>query len=411
MTPELCHLWRAAAFGPRPAASYEAAVQSLLAWPDDRPVTSPPFSTLLPPGITLGIIEIGRLIQWWVDEMVATPWPLREKMVLFWHGHFTTSADPVFSAGLLLHQNQLFRSLALGRFEDLLTAVTLNPAMLVYLDGKENRRAHPNENYARELMELFTVGIGHYTEKDVKEAARALTGWKLGGLDGHAVFDPAAYDDGDKQFMTLRGRLGMSDVIHHLATHPATAERLCSRLYRFCSGLDPSPAERGRLTQVFQATRGHVGAVVRQLLLGDEFRRARGGWRSPIECVVHAAQVLDRPLSRLTWIGDMQRMGQVPFLPPSVKGWDDGAAWINTSTLLERVNWASRLAQHPPAGFVDLLDSPEGVPELLLRLGLADASASTRQTLETLAQQTPDRCQRATRVLTAALASPDFQLK
>lgn len=416
------HLWRGAAFGAQGdvlqrtvAQGYETTVSELLQW-DAAPGTEPPPATLVPPGIALTLVQVAALVGWWMNEMATTPHPLREKMVLFWHGHFTTSVVPVFSPGLLLRQNQTFRQHAAGRFEDILLAVATDPAMLVYLDGRENRKAHPNENFAREVMELFTLGIGHYTERDVKEVARALTGWKLGGLDGHAVFHPELHDDGVKHVLGHVGRFGLEDVVHIVATHPATARRVTGRLFRFLTGLDAPSQEADRLAATFTRTHGDMGAVLRTLLLGDAFRRARHGCRSPIEWLVNAMRVLDLRFEWLAWIDPLRVMGQLPFLPPSVKGWDDGPAWINTATLLDRVNFAARLSERPHAGLVSLVDQTTArtaVRGLLWALGMGDVRPATAARLEQVwtASQPEGPARTAQRLLTLALASPEFQMK
>lgn len=417
----LCGLWRRAGFGASPQElrrslrqGYDATMDELVRYDEDVDgLAAPPIALTFPLGATLTILQIASVIRWWLNQMIDSRTPLREKLTLFWHGHFTTSADPVFSAGLLLRQNQLLRRHAAGRFGDLLRAVARDPAMLVYLDGVNNRKAHPNENFARELLELFTLGVGHYTERDVREAARAFTGWTLSLPDVGFRFDDEQHDDGVKHFLGHRGRLDGDDVLDILARHPQTARHVTARLYRYFTDEAPPAAEQERLAGVFQQHHGTIRAVVDALLRGAAFRdslQRRAAWRSPIEYVVAALRGLQGHFRDLAWIDPTRIMGQVPFLPPSVKGWDGGAAWINTSSLLERVNYAHLLVGSSPQALGDPLAGARGTQaarRLTWLLGMADASAATRQALADAWERTRD----AAAVLELALAAPDFQVR
>src|SRR5438876_2874264 len=217
----------------------------------------------------------GAVQAWWLQRMVQTARPLEEKMTLFWHGLLTSGLDKA-GPGQMYVQNELFRKMALANFDDLLKAVSKDPAMMIYLDTETNRKGKPNENYARELMELFTTGIGHYTEDDVRESARAFTGWTLQGaqqrrLTTDSLFVPRLHDDGPKTFMGKTGNFTGDDIIEMLVPLRATAERLSTRLFTFFAYPNPEPAIVQHLADTFQHSRYNVGAVVREIFTLDAF--------------------------------------------------------------------------------------------------------------------------------------------
>src|SRR5438445_5452498 len=212
---------------------------------------------------------------WWLQRMVRTARPLEEKMTLFWHGLLTSGLDKAGPAQMYT-QNQLFRKMAMGNLDDLLKAVSKDPAMMIYLDTETNRKGKPNENYARELMELFTTGIGHYTEDDVRESARAFTGWTLQGapqrrLTTDSVFVPRLHDDGPKTFMGRTGNLTGHDSVDMRVPLRATAERLSTRLFSFFAYPNPAPEIVHHLADTFQKNRYNVGAVVREIFAMETF--------------------------------------------------------------------------------------------------------------------------------------------
>ncbi len=352
----MAHLLRRAGFGVAPreldrrlAVGFEATVHELLEFQggDD------------------GLGEVDRLVgglldfnaiddvrTWWVYRMVHTRRPLVEKMAFFWHGHFATGVGKVGNALWMAQQNQLFREHGLGRFGDLLSRVARDPAMLSYLDGASNRKARPNENFAREVMELFTTGLGPYTEKDVQEGARAFTGWQV--KDGAFAFSPGDHDDGSKTFLGRTGHLDGSDVLRILAEHPAAAERLCRKLFAFFAHDAPSPKELQPLVRTWNETAGSIREVLRTLFLSEAFSSPRA-WRaqikSPAEYVIGTIRALGGTVTPRAMAPLMARMGQDLFNPPSVKGWDGGQAWISTSSLFERFNFAATITgQRGPEG-------------------------------------------------------------
>lgn len=284
--------------------------------------------------------ELKTIQSLWLYRLVRTARPFQEKMVLFWHGHFATANYKVDAPYFMHKQNELFRRMALGNFRDLLVAVSQDPAMILWLDNQTNRKGHPNENYARELFELFSLGIGNYTEKDVQEAARAFTGWHLEGYHFH--FNASEHDSGKKQVLGHAGNFNGEDIVDLVAEHPATARRLASKLLRFFVLPDPEPELVDAVAEVYLQAHGDMRRVMETLLGSRLFfseRAYRSLIKSPAELVIGTIRLLDCPSERRFTLPAMRKMGQELYNPPSVKGWDGGRDWINTVTLLERQNY------------------------------------------------------------------------
>jgi uncharacterized protein (DUF1800 family) len=310
--------------------------------------------------------------------MLTTPRPLREKMALFWHTHFATSNSKVNNAPLMLNQIQLFRDNGLGSFEALLQKVTRDPAMLIWLDNRQNRKAAPNENYAREVMELFTVGLGNYTEDDVKAGARAFTGH---GLDRsfEYTFSPRQHDDAEKTFMGQSGAFDADDILAILVRHPATARFLTTKLFRFFVHDNPEPATVERLASTFTSSGFDIRSVLRDLFNGPEFLSAaafHAQIKQPVDLVIGSLKALDVGEVGPNVVQALRRMGQDLLSPPDVSGWKGGPAWINSSTLFERFNFASRLSSQLTPPPVDSLDA------YLSRLVDNDVTPEARQGLQ-----------------------------
>jgi len=289
-----------------------------------------------------------ELISWWIDEMLATNQPVVERMVLFWHGHFTSSFKKVRFAPSLFRQNELFRREALGNFATLLGSVARDPAMLAYLDGVRNVAGRPNENFARELLELFTLGEGHYTDADVKAAARAFTGWSVSRSTGEFINRADKHDDGEKSFLGQNGRFGPTDIIAILLKHPRTAETIVEKLWVEFVSFRPDPGEVKRLASYFRKDYD-IRKLMRELLMSNAFRDPANRAsliKAPIEMVIGTARLLDMPLPLRSGVVQMlDAMGQVPFEPPNVKGWIGGENWITTYTFLQRQQFLRRIIE------------------------------------------------------------------
>jgi uncharacterized protein (DUF1800 family) len=283
---------------------------------------------------------------WWVNRMLYTQRPLQEKMTLFWHNHFATANSKVANSVLMLQQIQLFREQGMGNFETLLQKVTRDPAMLIWLDNRLNRKAAPNENYAREVQELFTVGIGNYTEQDIHEAARAFTGHSLDRSLNY-VFNANQHDNGTKTFQGQTGNFDADDILAILVRNPATARFITTKLFSWFVYDTPDPATIDRLSNTFMTSGFDVREVLRDIFTGPEFlspQAFHGIIKQPAEFVIGSLKSLNVQNVGPDVTQVLRRMGQDLLNPPDVSGWKGGAAWINSSTLFERFNWADRLS-------------------------------------------------------------------
>lgn len=290
-----------------------------------------------------------ELREWWLRQMLVTPDPLRERMTLFWHNHFVSGMQKVLSPQLMYRQNVLLREHALGNFRELLHAVARDPAMLRYLDSAFNRKGRPNENFARELMELFTLGEGHYTEQDVKEVARAFTGWSLNQETGEFVFRAAQHDDGPKTVLGRQGNFGGEEILDILLERPETAMLIAGKLWREFVSPQPAPAEVARIAQALRDSGYDIRAALRVLFNSDAFYAPayRGVLvKSPVDLVVGTLRQFEFEVpDQLPFVLAMGQFGQVLFAPPNVKGWPGGELWINATTLLRRKELLDTLFQ------------------------------------------------------------------
>lgn len=290
-----------------------------------------------------------RLKAWWFYRMLLSPDPLGERLTLMWHNHFATSNRKVQDLVLMREQNELFRKRARSHFSELLAAVVKHTAMLVWLDADSNRKGHPNENLARELMELFTLGVGHYTEQDVREAARALTGWAV--VDGKSSFRGPRHDEGGKTVFDRQGRLTGDDLLKILTDVPATSRRLTWRLCETFMGEgvgDQRSREElaaGLRTRDLDLAWG-VETILRSGLFFSK-PNLRSRVTTPVEYIVGAlrsVELCQRPPTTLLLAEWAARMGQDLFYPPNVGGWNEGRAWLGARSISARINFAGSLA-------------------------------------------------------------------
>src|SRR5579864_2447317 len=332
---------------------------------------------------------------WWVNRMLYTQRPLQEKMTLFWHNHFATANSKVANSVLMLQQMQLFRANGLGDFETLLQKVTRDPAMLIWLDNRLNRKGAPNENYAREVQELFTVGIGNYTEQDIHEAARAFTGHTL-DRNLNYVFNPNQHDNGTKTFQGQTGNFDADDILAILVRNPAAARFITTKLFTWFVYDNPDPSTIDRLANTFTSTNFDIRSVLRDMFTGPEFlsdQAYHGVIKQPVDYVVESLKTLNVQNVGPDVTQVLRRMGQDLLNPPDVSGWKGGSAWINSTTLFERFNWADRLSMGRDSAKPYFTDIPGqiaaqniGAPDALVDfyLGLfvdGDATPEARQAL------------------------------
>lgn len=355
------HLLARTGFGPTRAEieqltplTREQAVDQLIAGVRTEAVSQPPvFAPFVKPETPLErarttivrMEEGNQLKQWWVNEMLTTSSPFTEHLVLFWSNHFTSSLEKVRQPELMFRQNELYRREAAGNFAKLLRAVVDDRAMLLYLDGAKNQAKAPNENFARELLELFTLGEGHYTERDVQEAARALSGTTISPASGAVITPFFRHDRREKTFLGVTGNLDKNDVVDIILKNPRTSEFVVEKLWREFISPTPDAAQVAKLAKVLRDNGYEMKPLLRVMFDSDAFwaRENRGALvKSPVDLLVGSARSLElvndgdgNPSPQ--WIaGTLRDLGQNLFDPPNVKGWPGGERWVTTLTLPER---------------------------------------------------------------------------
>ncbi len=373
----MAHLFRRAGFGATYeeleeslAAGYEATVERLL-HPEDAPEWDDAlFRRYHVDQNSVMLIESAQ--SYWLYRMINSPRPLEEKIALFWHGLFATAYGKLNHAKAVVNQTNTFRRHGLGTFRNLLSELSRDPAMIFWLDNKDNHKDAPNENYGRELLELFSMGIGTYTEADVKAAARAFTGWTIanqdymsvrasrdsiwphGRLDWQFIYRPEDHDDSEKTFLNQTGRFNGEDVLDIICGHPASSWFLAGKLYAFFVSDHPNEAATQVIAEDLRRTGGDVRSAMRTIFLSDFFRSEdarRAKVKSPAEVVAGVARLagaFGAPRWNIVNLAlDTNFMGQEILNPPTVEGWHTGTEWVDTGTLMERVNSAALLLGDP----------------------------------------------------------------
>ncbi len=293
--------------------------------------------------------ELQLLINWWLERIHHTRYPLQERMVIFWHGHFTSSSKKVSWPQLMFRQNQFLRTHSLGSFSNLLMGIYADPAMLIYLDAQKNIKNRPNENFARELLELFTLGEGHYTENDVVNAARAFTGLRYNYRQGSIEFLDKRHDNGTKHFLGRTGRFNADDIISILLEQPRTAEFITEKFWKHFINPD-SPDKRyiNYWAKLFRDSNYHIPVLLNAIIQSEPFwaENNRGTLiKSPIEFTIGLLRELGlnhfNAYSRLRSINKL--MGQQLFYPPDVKGWRGDKRWISNERFVLRDDYVNKM--------------------------------------------------------------------
>ena len=338
--------------------------------------------------------QFKQLQAWWFRRMVLSPHPLQEKMTLFWHGHFATSQRDVRNSHHMYLQNETLRENALGNFKELVTAVAKDPAMLRYLDNNRNTRNKPNENFARELMELFTLGVGNYTEEDIKESARALTGWTFRGNE--FAFARFLHDPDEKTFLGEKGRFDGDDVIDIIFQQPAASRFIVRTLYAFYVHEEAADEVIESLAATLRENDFDVRPVMAEIFHSADFYspRVQGSQiSSPVQLLARTLRLLELDPGESPMLPYLAaQMGQDIFLPPSVKGWDGGQAWISTSTLFDRYNFAmpilglvgnQQMRRRIPGGISRGMISSDALPRFKAQTGAALLLGADHEQLST----------------------------
>jgi uncharacterized protein (DUF1800 family) len=386
------HLFRRAGFGATAEELDRAVVEGLeatVARLTDLTVDNSALEQRLAV-LPLDLETPGGIARWWVTRMIYTARPLEERMTFFLHDHFATGFAKVQDAAWMLQQNALLRRFALGNFTELTIEISKDPAMLRWLDNFLNRKEQPNENYGRELLELFTLGHGNYTEDDVLAAARAFTGWTIGRQTRQFMFVNAFHDHGQKTFLGRTGDWNGDDIVRMACATHAHAHFLARKLFEAFAYAPAEEAVVERLAMVYAESGTSLRALVTAILTAPEMYSSRAIWsrvKSPVEYAVEAARQLriEGDPSR-TAAGMLAAGGQVPFSPPDVDGWPEGLAWINSGTILGRMNFAAALAASLDPGRVaagaEVRSAAQLVDLWLDRLGPLDVDAATHAKLE-----------------------------
>jgi uncharacterized protein (DUF1800 family) len=388
-------------------------------------------------------VQIGKMQKWWLTRMIETPRPLEEKLTLFWHGLFATNYRTIENSYHMFSQNQLFRANAAGSYADILKGIIRDPAMIAYLDNNDSKKGKPNENLAREIMELFSLGVGNYTEKDIKEGARALTGYTFD--DDAFVFEAKNHDNGVKSILGRTGPMDGEDFVNTILSQSACSRYIARKVYhQFVA--DVPPDERGGDVELDPAQRSvlrlmasqlgesnyQIKPLLRKLFLSAHFYEPRfrnQRIKSPVELIVGAIRSLNTPVRDLSILNDAtDLMGQRIFFPPSVKGWDGGRSWINTSTYFVRQNvLAFLISGKKPQGFDatadtevfdalavlgDAASSPEKAIARVLHVTLGQTPAAAFDALRNYLKSNGDKIDQTTAsgMLLLATAMPEYQL-
>jgi uncharacterized protein (DUF1800 family) len=405
-------------------AGYEAAVEGVIAGltapdPQGDAVAVPQFQTPQYPGkdatpdqrkqvnaeLRQGLV---RLQDWWMGRMVATGTPLREKLTLFWHGHFATGVSKVRDPKLMYLQNQLFRTQGAGGFEALTQAVAKDGAMMIWLDTETDKKAHPNENFARELMELFTIGIGNYTQADVTAGARAFTGWTYSRSTYRYVFRPGQHDDGTKTFLDQTGDFGGEDIISILVHKPESARFVTAKLWsHFAYPVSTTDPVVDDIVNAYGPDLD-ITSAVRAVFLHPQFRSTEsrtGLVKQPVEYLAGVARALKLgdTFGRFSLSQLATALGQTPFDPPNVGGWGQNSYWLDTATAQLRLRASTIVAHEADLSVIEAQPQSQRAAAVADLLGLDGWGPTTAAALAT-------QSDRPQQLVALALVSPEYVL-
>jgi len=359
--------------------------------------------------------NIASLKNWWLFRFLKTANPLVEKMTLLWHNHFATSNLKVRSTEKMNDQHTLLRQHAFGNFADLFRAMARDVAMLIWLDGNANRKRHPNENFAREVMELFALGVGNYTESDIKEAARAFTGWHV--RNDEFWFNKVQHDQGEKTFLGKTGNFKGDDILEICLQHKACARFVASKLLRAFVKPDPDAPLLDALADRIRFHKFEIAPVMRELLSSQVFYASESRHviiKSPVELVASTFRSLEGNAKLAECVQLMSDLGQNLFEPPTVKGWEGGRLWINSATMLQRANFASQVTSGDRFGRIESRQSGSDSAKITAYLELllsSEVSPATRKDLTNYLRRAKGSDKEQTQGLVQLIMTmPEYQL-
>ncbi len=440
------HLLNRAAFGGSPeeiqklhTMGHAAAVRSLLhAGEDEDLYPAPEISPMPPPPRKDSMspeepAERKRMIQaqareqtqvarhWWIQRLATTPYPAREKCVLFWHGHWATSIQKVRDPFLVLQQNQTLRAHAFGAFAPFAKEMSKDPAMIRYLDLNSSKVGHPNENFAREFMELFTLGEGHYSEEDIQEVARAFTGYRINPETGGFLFSRKNHDAGAKKIFGQSGVFDGDATVDLIISRPQCAEFLSAKIWNFYVGEKPAGPLNQFLASEYRASGLQTGDFLERIFISREFyssKYRRRQIKSPVQWLIQTCKNLERPMPNPKMVqNSLEQLGQVLFAPPNVKGWDGGRAWISSSSLLLRYNLAGTLVRGGGDAMPDMekilptgTQPPQACDLLAWRLFQAPMNPALREKTFHLLEKNGNSQAARRDIVHLLMSTPEFQL-
>jgi uncharacterized protein (DUF1800 family) len=395
---EVARLFHRTGFGPKPgefAAALNAGVAStrskVLAPPSRTSFVTPPVLTDLgprPAPNSPAVVDYSQqlryqnqqLLLWWLDEMVSSPYTLQEKMTWFWHGHWATSIGKVNYALPMFNQNVTMRKYALGNFADFAKAMFSDGALQVWLDGQENTAKAPNENFSREMMELFTLGVNRYTEKDVKELARAFTGYQVSRTSGVLTFNARRRDTAPVTVLGKTGVMTPEEVISHLVSQENSALFIAERIwYRFVSSQEPLPQNHPMINTFADRD---IYALMKSLIESSAFSQEKNSMvKSPVEWFTGLCRALGITPSKLSspskLYGNLEKLSQVPFAPPNVGGWPADEAWLSSASAQFRVSFATSIVAEANLSELAAVSSVKRPTYLADLLGVVEWSTRT----------------------------------
>lgn len=397
-------------------------IQAALRQTTESEPTPPASKTTALGSVAAGNVQ--QLSAWWAYRMLSTPAQLLEKLTLLWHGHFATSAQKVEDTELMFDQNNLLRKYALGDFAQLLQEISRDPAMLIYLDSVTNRKAHPNENYAREIMELFCLGEGNYTENDIRELARCFTGWEV--KNKKFRFNRYQHDTKSKSLFGHTGNFGGEDGVRIVVEQNAAPQFIAMKLVKFLVMDEPVPSKEllAPLARELRENKMQIAPTVRRILTSNVFYSSHSVGRkvrSPVELAIGFLRSLDGSTNSYELAQKLQTLGQVLLYPPSVKGWDGGRTWVNSSTLLGRSNLIRSLLDNEKTRFGKTslaehlagegAESPDEIIEWFqTSLFAVDIPAAARERVRAVFDNGTDRGEGLKDGVHALCTLPEFQL-